>query len=76
MYTLIPQVFPFRRMGEIKCAKSLTLPTVNLEQAKSSPSLFDTMHWYAHVPLSLHFTSDIVYVLFLLTTVPLRVMMV
>ena len=47
---------------------------VKLEQAESFPSLFDAMHSYAHVPLSLSITSDMVYVLLVLTTVPLRVM--
>jgi hypothetical protein len=63
------------RTGKIKCAKNLILPsTVKLEQAESFPNLFDAMHLYVHVPASLPITSDMVYVLLVLTTVPLRVM--
>jgi hypothetical protein len=62
------------RTGKIKCAKNLILPTVKSEQAESFPSLFDAMHLYVHVLASLIITSDLVYVLLVLTTVPLRVM--
>ena len=36
-------------MDKMKCVKNLILPTVNLEQAESFPSLFDAMHIYVHV---------------------------